>query len=164
MRMTYIAACAVFLVSCASNPTPVQLSPGTYLISREDKGGIFGNPSALKASVISDANAFATSKGMVAIPISTHETPAYPLHFASFDYQFKLVPPDSPEAKATALVPTANVRVEERSKTTVEMPTDAKGRTPDTYNELIKLDDLHKRGIITDEEFSEQKKKLLQGN
>jgi hypothetical protein len=29
------------------------------------------------------------------------------------------------------------------------------------YSELIKLDDLHKRGILSQEEFDAQKKKLL---
>ncbi len=164
MRLAYVVLPTVLLVGCASNPAPVQLSPGTYLISREDKGGIFGNPSALKAAVVSDANTFASSKGMVAIPITTHETPAYPLHFASFDYQFKLVPPGSPEARSTALGPVANIRVEEHAKTTVEVPSEAKNKSQDTYSELLKLDDLRKRGIITDEEFAEQKRKLLQGS
>jgi hypothetical protein len=31
------------------------------------------------------------------------------------------------------------------------------------YTELIKLDDLRKRGIITEAEFEAQKKKLLEG-
>lgn len=34
----------------------------------------------------------------------------------------------------------------------------------DVYGELIKLDDLRKRGIISDEEFDMQKKKLLNEN
>ena len=35
---------------------------------------------------------------------------------------------------------------------------------PDLYTELMKLDDLRKKGILTDEEFDEQKKKLLEAN
>jgi hypothetical protein len=163
MRNSYVVVLAAAIAGCASNPSPVQLSPGTYLISREDKGGIFGNPSALKASVISDANAFAASKGKVAIPISTHETPAYPLHFASFDYQFKLVDAGSPEAKSTALAPTANVRIEQHGTTTVDVHGDSVAKK-DVYAELVKLDDLHKRGILTDSEFEAQKKKLLDSN
>jgi len=34
----------------------------------------------------------------------------------------------------------------------------------DVYSELIKLDDLRKRGIISESEFAAQKKKLLNGN
>jgi hypothetical protein len=163
MRNSYVIALMALIAGCASNPSPVQLSPGTYLISREDKGGIFGNPSALKAAVISDANAFAASKGKVAIPISTHETPSYPLHFASFDYQFKLVDRDSAEAKSTALAPTPNVRVDQHGTTTVDVHSDPVTKK-DVYAELVKLDDLHKKGILTDAEFESQKKKLLESN
>ena len=31
----------------------------------------------------------------------------------------------------------------------------------DFYSELLKLDDLRKRGLLTDKEFEQQKKKLL---
>jgi hypothetical protein len=34
----------------------------------------------------------------------------------------------------------------------------------DRYDELIKLDDLRKKGIISEAEFETQKKKLLSGN
>ena len=34
----------------------------------------------------------------------------------------------------------------------------------DVYAELIKLDDLRKKGIISEAEFEAQKKKLLSGN
>lgn len=33
----------------------------------------------------------------------------------------------------------------------------------DLYDELLKLDELHKKGILTDEEFAIQKKKVLNG-
>ena len=70
-----ISCLVVALSACAANPGIVEMSPGTYMLSREDKGGIFGNASAMKSGVIKEANAFAASKGKVAIPISTHETP-----------------------------------------------------------------------------------------
>jgi len=35
---------------------------------------------------------------------------------------------------------------------------------PDLYTELMKLDDLRDKGILTDEEFETQKKKLLDAN
>ena len=44
------------------------------MLPRTDKGGIFGNASAMKASVIQDANQFAASKGKVAIPLESRET------------------------------------------------------------------------------------------
>jgi hypothetical protein len=89
-RMTLMA---LFLVACVSNPGVVELSPGTYMLSRIDHGGIFGNEAALQANVVNEANAFAKSKGKVAFAISTHLDPMRPGHFASFQYQFRLVDP-----------------------------------------------------------------------
>jgi hypothetical protein len=91
----------ITLAGCAANPGIIEMSPDTYLLSRQDKGGIFGNASAMKAAVIKEANEFAASKRKVAIPISTHETPLWPGHFATFDYQFRLVAPDDLAAKST---------------------------------------------------------------
>ncbi|HXD84735.1 MAG TPA: SHOCT domain-containing protein [Rudaea sp.] len=147
------------LAGCVSNPSVVQTAPGVYYISREDKGGIFGNASAMKADVIREANEFAAKQGMVAIALSTHETPMYPMHFATFDYQFRLVRPDSPEAKASGmLVPTPNVREK------IDVHHDAAPEKRDVYDELAKLDELHKKGVLTDAEFEAQKKKLLGEN
>ena len=60
------------------------------------------------------------------------------------------------------LVPRPNVVIEKTEKTMVDVRTkDQTERSKDVYSELIKLDDLRKRGILTDAEFEVQKKKLL---
>jgi hypothetical protein len=152
------------LAACA-NPTVVQLSPDTYLISKTDKAGIFGNASAMKAKAINEANSFAQSKGKIAIPISTQDSAMAIGHFASFDYQFRLVDPNSPDAKSTPLIqrPDVVVQKNERANVTVENK-DVAPKQPDVYTELIKLDDLRKRGIISDSEFESQKAKILSGS
>jgi hypothetical protein len=94
MKRPILLAVTMLAVTACANPGIVQLSPDTYMLSRVDKGGVFGNAAAMKASVIQQANDFAASKGKVAIPISTHEEPVRIGQFASFDYQFKLVAPD----------------------------------------------------------------------
>jgi len=52
------------------------------------------------------------------------------------------------------------------STTTVESRPDAgsESNQQDVYSELLKLDDLRQKGILTDEEFEAQKKKLLEAN
>ncbi len=161
LSVRMIAVSALVLAACAANPGIVEMSPGTYILSREDKGGIFGNPSAMHAAVIQEANKFAASKGMVAIPITTHETPLYPGHFATFDYQFRLVAPDSPDAKSTPMVQRPDVVVQQTEHRTVEVQTNSAPPTRDVYTELMKLDDLRKKGIITEEEFQTLKAKVL---
>ena len=152
---------AIFLSGCA-NPGIVQLSPDTYMLARADRGGIFGNTAKLKASVIQDANEFAASMGKVAIPLGTNETPLYPGHFATFEYQFRVVDKDDPEAKRTHLVPQPDVVIEKNEKIDADIKTEKiKSDSPDIYTDLTKLDDLRKRGIITDAEFEVEKAKIL---
>ena len=160
-----------FLLSFAglfgcSNPGIVKLSPDTYMLSREAHGGIFTSASALKAGVISDANAFAESQGKVAIPLSAKEKPmgTGPAQWASFEYQFRVVDKNDPEVRRTSLVPRPDVVIEKTEKISADVKTkDQTDRPKDVYAELLKLDDLRKRGILTEAEFEAQKKKLLEG-
>lgn len=88
------------LFTACANPSVVQLSPGVFQLGRADHGGIFGNKDALKAGVIRDANVFAEIRGMVAIPISAREHPVGIMgDWASFEYTFKLVNKNDPEAR-----------------------------------------------------------------
>ena len=158
-----IASVAILLAGCA-NPGVVQLSPDTYILSREDHAGIFGSSSSLMAGVIADANAFATSQGKVAIPISTQEKPVgnTPGSWAKFDYQFRVVDKNDPEVRRTSLVKRADVVIEKTEKISADVRTkDQTSKPKDTYSELIKLDDLRKRGILSETEFAAQKQKLL---
>lgn len=154
----------VILAGCA-NPGVVKMSPDTYMISRTDKGGIFGNAGAMKAEVIREATEFAEKQGKVAIPLASKETPLLVgRQFASFEYQFRVVDPRDPEARRTSLTPRADVVIEKTEKIDANVKTrDDTPKTKDVYAELVKLDDLRKRGILTDAEFEEQKKKLLAG-
>ena len=154
-----ISVSAFALGGCVGNPGIVQMSPDTYMLSRTDRAGIFGNASAMKADVIREANEFAARKGKVAIPLGSTETPVAPGRFATFEYQFRVVDKNDPEARRTSLTPSPDVVVEKTEK--VEVRTKEE-KAPDLYAELVKLDDLRKKGIITDEEFEAQKKRLFQ--
>lgn len=143
----------------------VQLSPDTYMITRISRAGIFASPSKLKAGVIRDANAFAASNGKIAIPLAATEKPVGgPGQWPSFEYQFRVVDASDPEARRTSLTPRADVVIENNHNITGDIRT--KDETPqrrDMYEELIKLDDLRSKGIITDAEFQSQKQKILSG-
>ena len=157
---------ALALSGCFSSNI-VKLSPDTYMIRVEDHGGIFAfNRGKLKSSAIQQANDFAASKGKVAIPIAMNEHPVGVLgDWAAVEYQFRVVLKDDPEAKRTSLTPSPNIVIENKSKISGDIETkDKTERTKDVYIELIKLDDLRKKGIITEEEFEAQKKKILSGN
>jgi len=161
-----ISIIIIFLVGC-SNPEIIQLSPDTYVLFREDHRGIFGSPSSLKAGVISDAKKFAEKQGKVAIPLSSRFKPMGigPAQWAEFEYQFRVVDKDDPEVKRTELTPKVKVVIDKNEKLTSDKKNEDKTKeTKDIYSELIKLDDLRERGIITEEEFNARKKKILNEN
>jgi len=70
-----------------------------------------------------------------------------------------------PEATSTPIVVSADAIIENRKAysggMTIQQETDEE---TDLYTELLQLDDLRKKGILTDEEFEKQKKKLLEEN
>ncbi len=169
LLLSFSFVSALLFTGC-QNPGIVQLSPDTYMLSRVDHGGVFGNASALKAGVISDANAFAASQGKIAIPLAMKETPmvvgtaGHMGTFASFEYQFRVVDKNDPEARRTSMVPRADVVIERKDTINADVRTkDETDKRPDLYTEIMKLDDLRKKGLITDAEFEAQKQKLLNG-
>jgi hypothetical protein len=166
-RLLFFFVLALLSAGC-QNPGIVQLSPDTYMLSRVDHGGVFGNASKLKAGVIREANKFAARQGKIAIPIAAKETPmkvgnAFQMgEFAAFEYQFRVVDKNDPEAQRTALVPRADVVIEKKENISADLRTkDETEKQPDFYAEIMKLDDLRKKGLITDAEFEAQKQKLL---
>lgn len=166
-RILIVAGVFLLLTGCQSNPQIVEMSQDTYMIYREDHGGIFGNASALKAEVIQAANTFAASQGKVVVPVSTNFTPMGrgPAQWASFEYQFVVVDKDDPAVGRTPMVPRADVVIENKGKVTTDIHVkDHTEKSKDVYLELMKLDDLRKKGIINEAEFEAQKKKILSEN
>lgn len=156
--LTIILAGAV--AGCATSEI-IPLGTDSYMIAQTSAGGVFKAMSSLKSEVIQRANAFAESKGKVAIPIASKEAPAYPGHMPSFEYQFRLVDRSDPRATGGGLIPRADVVVDNKL---IQPPAAISNRAPaakDMYTELVKLDDLRKKGIITDAEFQTQKERLL---
>ena len=148
----------------AKKDEPVQVSPDTYVIFREDHKGIFGSLAKLKAKVIREANEFAAKQGKIAIPISAKEKPMGngPAQWASFEYQFRVVSKDDPEAKRTNMTRDPNVVIENNTHVTADIHTkDDTQRPTDVYGDLIKLDELRKRGVLTEAEFQTEKAKIL---
>jgi hypothetical protein len=164
IRKQYRAALvltAIMVGGCATSEI-IPMGTDTYMISQTSAGGMFTNMSSLKSEVIKRANAFADSKGKVAIPLAAHTIPPAPGQMPNFEYQFRLVDRDDARATGAALIPRPDVVVENN----IHAPAQAgspknESKSGDLYSELVKLDDLRKRGIISDEEFEAQKRKLL---
>lgn len=153
-RTMFIAAGAFGLLAGCANPGIVKVSDNTYILSKEDHAGMFGNAAKLQADVISQANAFAESQGKVAVGVSTQMSPAGPGRFAQFTYEFRVVDKNSAMAQNGMLVPRADVVVQNQ-----QAP--APQPQQDSYTQLLKLKDLLDKGIITQDEYNAQKKKIL---
>ncbi|MEO5813235.1 MAG: SHOCT domain-containing protein [Rhodanobacter sp.] len=162
MKRVLLALVASALIGCATAPA-IPMGNDTYMISQTSAGGMFKSMSSLKGEVMQRANAFAANKGKVAVPIAGREAPAYPGHMPSFEYQFRLVDKSDARAEGGALIPRADVVMDVHNSTPAVPENGASTQSSDVYTELLKLDDLRKRGIITDGEFQAQKAKLLSG-
>jgi hypothetical protein len=179
-----VMACAAGIVGACMGAGVVQLSADTYRLSRADGGGRYPDAAAMKAAVVEDANAFASSRGKIAVEVATREETMRTGHLSTIDYDFKLVAPGEPAPAAAAAVPAvptapsapavalpaergpAAVPAAGTAATVVPaavVPSAGSEGKPDLYTELIKLDELRRRGILTDEEFQALKAKLIAG-
>lgn len=138
----------------------IQVAPDTYSISRIDHGGIFGNAGKMKTKVMKEAQEFAESKGKVAVVRHIQETPlVVGRSFAEIEYTFWVLDKADVDAHREDLHKDPDQVSDQNIK--VEIKQDQPAQKKDLYEQLIKLDDLRKRGIITDAEFEQQKQKLL---
>ena len=170
---TALALVALAAGACMS-PGIVKVSADTYKLSRADGGGVYADAAAMRASVMDEANAFARGQGMIAVPVAVREDTMRVGHLSTIDYEFRLVTPGEAASQPAASQhaaspPAAAVRqtdavVEPRKTAAVDAPpTSTAGAKPELYTELVKLDELRRRGILTDEEFRAIKAKLIAG-
>jgi hypothetical protein len=153
---TLIPAC---LIGCASNSGVTTIGKDTYLVSRQAATGFSGS-GTLKAEVFQEATQFCERSGKHLQVVSTHEA-APPYIFGNFpkaEVQFMCLNAKDAELGRPKLrkEPDSVVEVKSEIRSKVEVTP-----TMDVYNELIKLDELRKKGIISDAEFDSQKKKIL---
>jgi hypothetical protein len=133
----------------------VKVSDDTYIISKSDHSPGFGQSKALKGEVEAEANQFAAKLNKVAVPVSISSSPAFPLHFASVEYRFRVLEKNDPVAVRAATLP-----FPQEGNATANLSAQS-DKPDDTYNALLKLDELKKRGVITQPEFDAEKKKIL---
>jgi len=160
-RGAFALSILVTLLGCAS-PDPTMISPGVYMISRTSAAGsVFANMAQLKADTIESANKFAESKGKIAVAVSLRDErpiPGFPL----VEYQFRLADPGTVGDSTVMLRKDPNITIQQNDNVTIK-PDQSTPREPqkDLYTELLKLEDLKKRGLLTEDEFQAQKRKLL---
>lgn len=167
-RISIIALLTAPLIACATNPGIMKSGPDTYTLYKEDHAGIFGNPASLRAEVINEANSFAEGQGKIAMPVSakSHHMSGRPADWETFEYEFRLIDKNDHSTHRTRLLPDSDVVVDEEGKVIGSSTTATNQSKPqaDIYSELTKLDELRKKGILTQAEFEAQKRRILGNN
>ena len=136
-----LAVPAVLFTGCASAKI-VQLSPDRYRATVQNYGGVFDLAEPrFKEQAISQAMDYADGLGKVAIPLSIQEH-AYGL-FADWvrvEYEFRVVDKSDPQARRGS--------------------TNSADAKPEANDELLKLDDLRAKGILTPAEYERARQRL----
>ena len=161
-RSAFVALLSIgaFLLSGCVSSDVISTGPDTYMVSASGAG--FAT-AGVREVVYKKANEFCAAKGLVMVPVSLKVRPGeLGRNPPSADLIFRALKPGDPAIGRPDLTGD-----DERLATTQRINVSVKGdlkKEPqaDTYTELLKLDDLKKRGILTESEFEEQKKKLLQ--
>jgi hypothetical protein len=164
----------IALAGCASTsavaPAPQALAMGnnTYSITRVAKHALDRDIDALKAQAMDDATRFCAARGKQLKVVSmTAEKPWITFGYCKAKIVFKAL--NAGDAELTG--EPAPVASSERPTYTAVSPQPAPAptvvapeklvTTGDLYAALMQLDDLRKKGILTEEEFQSEKQKVL---
>jgi hypothetical protein len=137
----------------------------TYMITRQASTGFSGS-GTLKAEALEEAARFCTTQGkqMKVVAITEAQPPYILANFPKAEVVFKALDAEDPELKAEPVIDPSGSRLKvgERPPERAALDINEKQSTAgDLYTELSQLDELHKKGILTDAEFEAEKKKIL---
>jgi len=158
MLSFFFVLAALFLLGGCVSSDVISTGPDTYMVTASGAG--FGT-AGVREKVYKKANEYCSERGLVMVPVSFNARPGELGRSApNADLVFRALKPGDPAigrpnlSEADQKIDVSqNVRVTTRDETR---------KDKDLYAELVKLDDLRKRGILSDKEFEAEKTKLLQ--
>jgi len=115
----------------------------------------------LKQVVFRDANAYAKAQSKVMIPISTKEVEKTMSQNPSFELQFRLGDPEDSKGSGVHLTPRPDVSVEVKSTNVTQKQVSGSSDLEDKVKQLERLAALKQQGVLTEAEFQEAKRKIL---
>ena len=150
--MVFFSGVAALSCAAASKSSLASIGNNTYVITREAKTAFDRDTEHLKELAKEDAAKYYESQGkQLKVVDLTADKPFFATGYAKAKIVFKALGSDDPELAVAQVQPSpkaAAVRPETSS-------------TGNLYDDLIKLDDLRKKGILTEEEFQSEKQKVL---
>ena len=137
----------------------------TYSITRVAKHALDRNIDALKAEAMEDATQYCAARGKQLKVVSMkEEKPWISVGYFKATIIFKALNAGDPELTSASAPVAAYAQPTYMASTPPPAPAAAPEKlvtTGDLYNALMQLDDLRKKGILTDEEFQSEKQKIL---
>jgi hypothetical protein len=155
----------IIFSGCAINSGIVPMGQETYMVSRQAATGFTGMGS-LKAEAFKEANEYCISQNRKIQVIKTIESsPPYILgNFPRVEIQFMCLCEGDVELSRPKLKKEADLSIEKTADISIDAAIKSQSEDrSDLYSELLKLEDLKKKGIINEDEFKAQKEKLLRG-
>ncbi len=150
----------ILIAGCTSTTGVVPIGEDTYMIGKTTN--LAHSSSGIKGDAITEGTKYCKEQGKKIQVIKTTATDMrLGSHMGSTEIEFMCLSEGDQELKRPKL--------RKEADTVIEVKTDIRTKNEsvkhkDVYAELIKLDDLRKKGIISEAEFAEQKKKLLSEN
>ena len=162
MSLFVLSGCSFVTDSMTNDEEILHVSGNIYEIIDVDRRGIFGSEKSLIEGVVNMANKFAESRNKAANPLAARvHRVGIAADWAWFYYKFELVDKNTPEAFRT-LTDITIVRDPRLSAEFWVNRNNPETETKNVSDEILKLDELRKKGLLTDDEFATQKKKLLE--
>ena len=151
----------ICLNGCTSSGV-AQIGPDTYTIATSSEI----SPAWAKKSALKDAEKYCQSQGKYIMPFQSRtgsHVDSVGDNIATYDFTFRCLAANDPDLTRPELRdPTTNINVDENVRILDETANRGVDDSSDLYTELQKLDQLRKDGILTEEEFQQQKKKVLE--
>lgn len=153
---------AILFSGCGTNmPTQKTGNANEYVINRDDKSP-FGNLPSVKKSVSIDATKFCEAMNKKSVEKYSIDKERAVFVWPESTLYFECVEPiQDAELNRQKLRKNADSAIEVKKDNRIK---DEPQKYNYVYSELVKLDELRKKGILTDSEFDDQKKKLLSGD
>jgi hypothetical protein len=157
----FIFLLATTVIGCASTSTGVvSIGKDTYMLAMSQGPGTGIHSGAqYKAKAIVEANQYCSGLGKKFQIVNANQNDSAIAVLAKAEIQFMCLNEDDSQLTRPKLNQQADRIIEVRKEIDLQ---DSTVREKDNYKELIKLDDLLKKGILTDLEFQNQKKRLLE--
>lgn len=155
-RMISALAIGAALWGCATQSAVVSLGDGTYAVTRKAQTAFTRDTEQMTNEAKADAAHFCAQQGKeLKVLDVVVDKPYYATGYASAKVVFKAVTPGEANPPAESASPGAYRNPAPAPEVSEKQATD------DLYAQLMKLDDLRKKGVLTDEEFQAEKKKIL---